>query len=501
MTKFYSLIILFLFLSTNLFAQIFPHEGIGLNYRIIGFVFPVLKNGANCKLEIASGKFGSRDSFEHNIITSLVVKTNRIIAEVPKFGSQYTWRVSEMNENGSVISVSELHHFSTLFIQNVDTAYYRMRVMKQAEAYKDGYVFMDDSKILYDMRGAPVWFLPSIDGISLTPRDIKLSCRSTITLLFNPPYEINYNGEVLWRGSRKGIVSKDYTENCHHEFTRISNGHYMVLGSEYVYWKQNSSKPGDIRYTADSTDTLYKRVPFGTIIEYDEKGNIVWSWKSSEYFPKSDVRYFVPPPGPIGFDVHENAFFFDEKKGYIYISYKNINRIVKLKYPEGKVVANYGEIYKPGGAETGNGLFCGQHSCNLSKNGYIYLFNNNTCNAGVPPKLIVMKEPAKGKDGLQKVWEYQCVIDSPGRRDPKLYSFISGGAIQELPDESYFACMNGTYSKLFIVNKEKKETWSALAERWNERDARWEMVGQYRAYLIDSREKLEQLIWNSVRPE
>ena len=490
-------VIVFLFLfPAPLLSQVLPKEGANLNYRIIGFSFSSGQKEAPCKLEIAVGNFFSEDSFGHNIVKTTRCDSGKIIAEVPYFGVPYTWRVTNSSINGREVH-SPFYHFTTNTIPNVDTCVYRLRVLKNTGSCKGCYVFLDDSKALYDMEGKPVWFLPPVDGINITPRDIKISTRGTITFLFNPPYEVDYNGQVLWKAPSKGIVNGEYNENCHHEFTRLKSGNYMVLGTENVYWKQNSGIPHDYR-KEQGNDTLYKKTPFGTLIEYDPSGNVAWSWKSSDYFTASDLVNYVPPAGIQTIDVHENAFFFDEKNKHIYISFKNINRVLKLKYPDGTVLASYGEVYKPGVPERGNGLFCGQHSCNISRDGYLYLYNNNICEEGGLPKLIMMEEPARSNDSLRAKWEYQCMLEGVSKQERKNYRYVSGGSVQELPDRSVFACMNGTYSKLFIVNRQKEEVWQGVAERWNNNNNKWDMVGQYRAFVIDNFNKLARIIWNAA---
>lgn len=38
---------------------------------------------------------------------------------------------------------------------------------------------------------------------------------------------------------------------------------------------------------------------------------------------------------------HENSFFFDDKAKVIYLSLRNINSILKIKYPEGTILQIY----------------------------------------------------------------------------------------------------------------------------------------------------------------
>jgi hypothetical protein len=237
-------------------------------------------------------------------------------------------------------------------------------------------------------------------------------------------------------------------------------------------------------------------LPFGTLIEYDEKGEIVWSWKCSSYFRNSDVGYRKRADAITNMDVHDNGFYFDEKDSLIYISYRNINTVLKVKYPGGKVLRSYGDRYKPDTAIL-NKLFCGQHSCRISKEGYLYLFNNNACHAGETPKLMMFQEPVTDKDSLKIIWQYNCTVDGVLGTRAKQYSFPTNGNITELPDKSFLATMSSeVYDKVFIVSHDKRVLWSALPEKWNTDEKKWQALHEYRASIINSRKELEELIWN-----
>src|SRR5581483_10481474 len=93
MHKFLSLLLFFTVLSYQITAQIFPKEGSKLNYRLIGFAFPSEKQAVRYKIEIAKGGMLEENAFVKNIITTRYSEKNKIVAEVPSFGSQYTWRV------------------------------------------------------------------------------------------------------------------------------------------------------------------------------------------------------------------------------------------------------------------------------------------------------------------------------------------------------------------------------------------------------------------------
>ncbi len=499
------ILLIFCTISCHVCAQVLPKEGSMLHYRLIGFSCNPTPLANKYMLEIASGNCNTEDFFEKNIIISVTGNKNRIVAEVPYFGKQYTWRITGVAPNSNKTK-SELHHFNTTYIPDLDTNNTRLKIIKNAAKYKDALIFLDGNRGIYDMKGQPVWYLPPIDGLNNETlrdvRDMKLTPQGTITLLLNNiAYEINYNGDILWKAPNNGKVSGDTTEHYHHEFTRLSNGHYMVLGSEFVLWKLPPSVKSNLlldnKTIRDSiSNTFYQKVEFGTIIEYDEMSNVVWSWRSSKYFRESDLQNNINALNKFK-DVHENSFFFDEKKQVILVSFRNISRILKVHYPDGVVINTYGNIYKQGITELGNNLFCNQHSCKISTEGNIYLFNNNCCHKDAPPKLIIMKEPSSAKDGLRRIWEFPCIIENETAKGN--LQFTSGGNVIELSDHSMFASLsNDKYSSIFIVNKDKKILWSAIPEKWNEIENKWETIYQYRTSIITTQKEKEQLIWNAV---
>ncbi len=481
---------IFSIISDQLWSQVKPKEYSELNYRLIGFSFPGKGKINKCKLEIASGNYDEANAFEKNIIESLECKARRIIAKVPLWGKPYTWRVVYENDQAKIIK-SPLYHFSTLPGRNMDTSNVRLRVMENKEKYKDAYVLLDHNKAMYDMNGDPVWFLPDMPASKAFPRDLKLSPQGTITFLLKGHiYEVNYDGTVVWQGPNTGEVSGDREEYYNHEFTRLNNGHYMVLGEESRYWNPEL-KNGKIAADAGKTDMNASKSQFGTLIEYDEKGKEIWSWKSSGYFLHSDLYHNTP--GSLltpTIDVHINSFYFDEKAKIIYVSFRNISRIVKLKYPEGKVLDTYGEIYKAGLPEKGNNLFCQQHSIKWSEKGYLYMFNNNSCNPKKLPTVLAVQKAPNGD--MEKTWEYVCSMDGNYTG-----SFIQGGNVIELSDNLFFVSMGVPYSKIFIVNRDKEILWSALPEKWNPDQKKWDVIGQYRSSIILDKKKLEKLIWNT----
>ena len=516
--------ILLFSLSFRLTAQVFPKEGSILNYRLIGFSFPGQENAVKYRVQIARANCSTVESFEKKITMTFNSTTNRFIETVPAFGSQYTWRVTYISGSRSSVK-SPLYHFSTGTLPAVNTAAMRLRITNKAKKYKDAYILTDDVNVMYDMQGNPLWYLPVIkqeDSITLLARDIKLSPQGTITFLANMNiYEVNYDGKILWQGPEKGIINKKSTADYyHHQLTRLHNGRYMALVSPFSPAVENNNWENSDR----ATYSPRQRASFGSIAEYDSTGKVVWSWESFRYFrnfpPQQLESYFYDENKLVSssVDVHLNAFFFDEKESVVYLSFKNISTILKVKYPEGNVLAAYGNLSQPSGAPVQNDLFCGQHSCNISMSGDLYLFNNNSCNSSSPPTVVTIKLPSTANDTLRKVWEYECSFSEkapdgngfshfPATEDPAesngkmvfTTKFTSGGNVFELPDRSMFISISGNSGRLLIVGPDRSILWSAVSERYASGDKKWLANEMYRVSIIPSPKDLEQLIWNSEK--
>ncbi len=458
-------------------SQIFPKEGSSLNYRIIGFSFPTEgKKGAYYRIEIAKGDFNTVDGFKKNIIKSIKTSQEQIIVEVPSWGTSYTWRVVTSKNS----KMPELHHFTTGSVPVVDTSLTRFRMLKKAKNIADAYVFLDGTRALYDLEGNPVWYLPRPESNCL---DLKVSPQGTITMLLNlRPLEVNYNGDTMWTLPVVHNGKSDSTHDLfHHCFTRLSNGNYMAMG-------------GDASPANDTPGNEKSKIKFGTILEFDQRGKVVWEWSSGSYYKHTALYKNATRE----FDVHENSFYFDEQSSAIYVSYKLTNTILKVKYPEGHVLGVYGANDSQSVQEAGENLFCGQHSCRSATPGYFYLFNNNSCNPGALPHVVLMKE-LPGRNAVNKIWDYECTVDEAYVSNT-VRGFAKGGNVIQLPDSSMFVSMCSPYSKVFIVGPDKEILWSAIPEQRQRVDSKWEKIGLYRASII-SRKELEQLVLTGAKRE
>lgn len=487
--------LLFFAFPMVVFSQVLPKEGRKLNYRIIGFSFPALPKATGYILEIATGSHTSNEAFEKNIVSSSNCKDSRVIAEVPSFGKQYTWRVTSISAGAK--STGELHHFSTMMIPDVDTNVTRLRVTTQAAKYGQDFVFLDGVAVLYDMKGRPVWFLPDLGkNRNATRRDIRVSGSGTITFLAgSQPYEVDYNANILWQ--YKDRRTSGDVDTFHHEFVRLRNGHYMGMILEY-YYRKHPEYGSMVARTAGDTALYYQRIQRNWVVEMDAKGHVVWKWNSEHYFANADLKFLTKSKAPyLDLNYHENSIYFDEQQKTIYLGFRDLERVVKLSYPQGKVLSTYGPKHSENEDPRQQVLFCGQHSVRLSSEGFLYLYNNNTCGNAVPTVMMVKDYPSNSDD-LKVLWEYRCTIEDPSI-SARQAKFISGGNVSELQGGALFVSMGAPYCKTFIVNADKQLLWSAIPQRYDATKKQWQYFADlYRASMV-TKKQLDQLIWGANR--
>lgn len=477
-------------------AQVLPSNYDTVNYRLVGLSIPPVPQVHEYNFELAAGDHTNDKDFKKNRLLRIKSETNQAIVEVPEFGKTYTWRVSYKGDKNA----SSYYHFSTGATPYADTSLSRLRIISNSNQYNNLLVILDHAPVMYDMKGALVWYLPDIPGLmtkGMGLRDIKPTKDGTFTMLNNyGAFEFDYNGNILWKAPDDGRVSGDTAEGYHHEVTKLNNGHYMVEGMSYI--SRRVPNDADTTYfNLDKTLTrkdgwFYKRIECPTLIEYDNKGNIVWSWKSSEYFTDKDYFTYLQPDGTYISPPHMNSFYLDEKENILYLGFRNLNRVIKMRYPSREVLAVYGEKV-PVRNKVDGFLFRAQHCVRADSNGIIYMFNNNgDRERNVSSEIVKFKQPADPSGNLEKFWQFSCDIDSnvPGLA-------LSGGSVLELPDGSILANM-GMWGRTFIVTPDKKIAWNALPEFKTPSDT-WAPQPEYRANYVEKTDQLRSFIFRKVK--
>ncbi len=489
-------------------AQILPKEGKEVNYRLVPFSFP-RTGAAKYRLEIAKTNSVNLDSFNAKVFKKVIIDSNKSLVELPSFDTWYGWRVVSLDKDKKE-TTGDIHLFKTGCTPHTDTNFFRLWVKKKALKYKDAYVFCDVSKVLYNMKGEPVWYLPVIKGVlepNVVVRDLKMSPDFSITLLANDkPVEIDYDGLLMWRPPTNSVINQnDSNERYHHEFTKLKSRNYMVLGHETVFmdWVPKSKedsilipqgqpwmRPNPEKMVGDNRLRNF----YGTVIEYNFQGEIKWHWRSSTYYKQVDFRSCKT--GKPLFDIHQNSFYFDEKRGNIYTSFKNIAQIVKIKYSGAQMSNIIGNIYYPGLPCPDSALFWDQHGIKVTENGEILVFNNNTLNLNRPPSVVLLHEDETNLYTAKKVWEYVYPINLNGQKRSEL---TNGGNVVELPDHSIFVNYCSPYSNVFIVNKKKELVWDAEIQHKNTNTKQWVAYSSYRCSFISSQSDFEKMAWRNLK--
>lgn len=512
-------LIIFVALTATGRAQVKPGEGDILNYRLAGFSVPAVANTEKYIFEVSEyTSTGTEEIFTNTIIQTS--DSNKTIIMLPAFNKAYAWRVTYQNAKGKKGKPSPYHYFKTGNSIFIDTAKYRLHIVDSAKHHDEIYVILDYIPVIYDLKGSPIWYMPSTptfkyEGFQL--RDIKANKDGTFTGTANEEaFCIDYNGKIIWEGPNDGKVSGDTSEFYHHELTKLSNGNYMVASHQYTMRKippnVKIDKEKYLDVTTDPTaeqstfqkrkDGYYRRLTLSNIIEYNSKGEVVWYWKSIDHF--NDKDFFVHRSQGMLTDMHMNSFFFDEDKKAIYISFRNINEIIKISYPSGKILKRYGAIWEKDSLVENERLFVGQHCVQVSPSGEVYLFNNNTTgrlrgnngaledtSVNIPPvKLISYVEKYKetnSKTGLEPIWKFSCDIDTFTEGGTGV-----GGSVIMMDDGCILTCVGGA-GRVFIVSPEKKVIWNAVPQIYQNASG-WFTTGQYRAFYIKKKD-LEKFIF------
>ncbi|OSZ82951.1 hypothetical protein CAP35_02370 [Chitinophagaceae bacterium IBVUCB1] len=488
------LLYLLTFLSINVTnAQIKPTKNSVLNYRVIGFQVPANPKAASYILRVALDSVVNEEYLERRTEIELQSSSNKIIATVPYFNMSYTWQVSYADKTGKIIGKSPISYFKTGYIKYVDSSQYKLRVLKNNIQDKNIFVMLDNSGVMYDLDGYPVWYLPKLSSLDTNMhimRDLKPTNDGTFTALFeNAIYEFDYNGKVLWSGPQNGVKLLESTPVYHHEFTKLKNGHYMVAGNEIIENEmQGDIKDADTGNTVVRNNKRYRKSTSGNILEYDKSGKLVWSWRSSDIFPSNEITGFNNRR--ISSGTHMNSFYFDEDSNVVYIGFRNISKILKIKYPSGKLIAMYSgkmpeRFQRSERAEAVRGnvvnedeeMFSSQHACRVEK-GRVYIFNNNTTKSTDFASMAqIYKEPESNSGMLRKIWSYPCNIDTFTTAGSP-----TGGSIYPISDTTMLVCTGGS-GRVFIVDMKKNLLWNAIPY-FKRMDGELKPLPQYRVSYL-----------------
>lgn len=464
---FFSLL-LFIFVKIS-FAQFFPSNNAVLNYTQIAFHYPEIQGAVSYSIQVEESellKTNLDKFFANDNSTICVIKDFN-------FGKKYKWKVTAYNKDNVVIKESDWQYFSIATSPLIDSAIFKINVIKnQKSKINDGIIWYDNLKFAADRNGKPVWFffnMPEKEKPDASIRDLKLTNSGSVTFIGNAGvYDCDLQGNLIWTAPDDGKVSGTKTEGYHHDFQKLSNGNYMVLGKSFTKEK-----------SIDISDSTIYDIEHGTIIEYDSAGNLVWFWDSKNYLSKEDIFKKTENPKVYFTTSHINAFSVDQKNEFVYAGFRDLHRVVKIEKKSKKVVSSFGKKISDNGAIY-EMPFQSQHSATILKNGNIAVLNNdNVRTKDVVSSLVVFSQPLKNKKPKLLVdlkLNFDTLTDGKSAKT---------GNVVELPNGNLLVC-EGAINRVFETDYNKNILWDAFILQYTPQDKQWKPNMQYRTAFSSS---------------
>ncbi len=466
--------------KADAFAQYFPTEGAMINYNSIVFEYQYIKEAKEYVVQIYE------EGNNETIFTQTSETTNCYINDGIIFGKRYHWNVTAKDSTGNIIFESPDMNFETLYPEYLNEDNFGIEVFTlNSEEKAPGLAIIDHASVAFDAHGKFVWFLPAItEGNKARLRDLKMTPGGTFTYIKEPfiANECDINGNIIWNAPLEGKISGDSTEHFHHDLYKTSKGTYMVLSQkrkkkqvpDYIDPKYIKAAPGFI----EEGNKFFITITYGTLIEYDKSGKMVWHWDSENYFDDKDLFFHKDTNGIINPSSHLNAFYYDEAKEIVYVSSRDFSRIIKIDKASKKILNSYGKKMPSGESKSGDGLFRFQHNPILTKNNLLAIFNNDSTDAeNISSSIILLEEPKKANGEAKIKWSFSLNFDES--TDGKC---SRTGSVTELPNGNLLAYM-GTTGRVIEVTPQKEIVWDIEVRQYkNESD--WTPFVQYRANYI-----------------
>lgn len=471
-------------------AQINPRQGAKINYTQVMLEGTNIKGANRYIFQLTEDTTSA--PFNHLLLEQKDSSTATLINGL-QFGKKYQWRYAALKEK-QPLTWKGPYDFEIVGDSLLQYNLLNIKVTKnEAGSTTGGLILNDCSHSIIDRNGNTVWYLPKINwhmvlnkkNLSVRPQifDMRLTPEGTITYLADSiAVECDLAANRLWKAPNDGKVSGGTVESYNHSFKRLPNGNYMVLGNEI--WRKLPdykdtaaiAKKYHNRKITDGKE--YAQVEFPTLIEYDKKGKVVWSWSSESYFDK-DALSPQKDTTRLGneLNAHVNSFSVDKKNEFVYVGFRNLGRIIKIEKKTGNVIDSWGDKSAASGAAKYVQIHQ-QHDANLLDDSTIAVFNNNDYpGADSFASVVIIKQ--QSTDGNYVAWKFNCDFDSLDKHAER-----NGGNVDELKNHNLLVCM-GNMNRIFEVTRNKKIVWEATLIP-NGRSGEMFFRRLYRAHYISS---------------
>jgi hypothetical protein len=292
---------------------------------------------------------------------------------------------------------------------------------------------------LIDMEGhiCNRWRMPYMPGMHgfLLPNGnlIYSGMKENVHVKYNLPFSLTgYGGNIVeqdWDGNTVRTV------NCprqSHDFTVTPDNHVMYI----TYGDEKGILPDEItaRWRGGVPEKGEDKIYGDNIYEVDDDGKIIWEWISYEHL---DPEIDAICPLEYREQWHINTVFIC-RDGNILISPRQLNEILKIEYPGGKVLGRWGR-----------GKVFHQHDPRELDNGNILLFDNGTHRHSYWEEYSRVVEIDPKTDEI--VWEYKAPYP------PDFFSQFMGGAERQ-PNGNTVIC-DSCNGRIFEVTHDGEMVW------------------------------------------
>lgn len=439
--------------------QIFPDNNDTLNFTQVKFGIPKSQK-RNAYQWILKKPKGDSIVFANDI--------NVWVFDELEFGNNYQWYYQLVNNKNQITYQSPNFSFFIASSELLSDNQFRYSVNTKTLSSKyEGYIILDKARSVVSRNGKPIWYLPISKTFPLNSdfRDLKITPQGTFTCLNDSfAYEIDIRGDVIWQAPLMHNAFGLKREQFHHDFKKLPNGNYMVLGK---FWTTRVNP-----YTQDTPDII-----LGTILEFDKGKNVVWKWNSNDYFTDEDLFVNLNDTA-YKTDTHLNAFSTDGE--YVYAGFRDKSRLIKIQKSSGKVVATYGYNNENMKDHYAKQFFRRQHDATLLQNGSLAVFNNDSVmNSGVFSSLVVFSQPKTPGEDSKLELNVSMKFD-----DLATGKCLTGGNVEQLKNGNYLVCLGGNNRSVEITPSGKK-VWDMLFYQFNQAKNRWDPFPQYRTFYTD----------------
>lgn len=449
-------IIFIISLVTIMYSQnIIPNQSSILNHTQIFFKWPQISHSASYQIKIYNNE---------DIYISYSNK-NSVILDNFNWDSLYFWEVCGFDEFENMIDCSEQFTFTISSLPNnyPDTVNI---LANDSLQYKLGITVVDYESLGFSVAlnqmGTPVWFANpnNFDNSKIWASEF-LSNGNILGFSPGRGYEFDLNSNIIFE-------TPDIFP-MHHWIHKTKNNSYFFINAE----TQFKNCP------IECSDDMPSIIPWqgDKFIEIDKDGNILWEWSSFDYIDENEydpiwVEAYISSwnfGGSPSFDwTHSNSIFYDDIDDIVYVSIRNLSRIIAIDYSSKEILWNLGnsnfmnEIFFED-----DFAFSHQHSVQKALNNSLIFFDNGRNHV---PELSRCVEIEFNNNTPEISWDYML---------PDTMLTLSRGECDRLSNSNTLITAGRT-GNILEINYQNEIVWHLNAKNNNL------PVAMYRSERIDN---------------